>query len=135
MRRPSSRWLTLGMSARKVTCCRVATGDHRRPRRRAPPGCSLTARHCACQEADTALEADAAAALGAVDARLRDNMDTRGALDALLDLILRTNKYMEQRSEGGGAGAPTLCGCGCVWKRCIGVCARGKLSLLHSPFT
>lgn len=62
-------------------------------------------RPCACQEADTALEADAAAALGAVDARLRDNMDTRGALDVLQDLILRTNKYMEQRSESGAAGA------------------------------
>lgn len=39
-----------------------------------------------------------------MDARLRDNMDTRGALDVLLDLILRTNKYMEQRSESSAAG-------------------------------
>ena len=80
-----------------------------------PPSGGLTARPCACQEADAALEADAAAALGAVDARLRDNLDTRGALDALLDLILRTNKYMEQRSEGGAAGAGhsvVLRGCG-----------------------
>ncbi|KAK9820845.1 hypothetical protein WJX81_007120 [Elliptochloris bilobata] len=53
--------------------------------------------------ADAALEADTVAAAGAVDARLRDNMDTRGALDTLLDLIARTNKYMEQRGKDGAA--------------------------------
>ena len=43
-----------------------------------------------------------------MDARLRDNLDTRGALDALLDLILRTNGYLEQRSDSGAAGAACL---------------------------
>lgn len=82
--------------------------------------CSLTAHYRACQEADSALEADAAAALGAVDARLRDNLDTRGALDALLDLILRTNKYLEQRSDSGAAGVACLRCIECVGlRRCL----------------
>lgn len=56
------------------------------------------------QAADGDLEAATSATATAVHERLCDSVDTRGALDKLLDLIAHTNKYLEQRDEKGGAG-------------------------------
>ena len=63
------------------------------------------------QAADGDLEAATRATATAVHERLCDSIDTRGALDKLLDLIALTNKYLEQRDEKGGAGgSPSLSG-------------------------
>ena len=55
------------------------------------------------QDAERALQTDLAACQATVHARLLDNIDTRGAMDALADLIRSVNTHLAAKKEAGAA--------------------------------
>ncbi len=81
---------------------------------------SLLTPTCALQEAEKALAAAVGTAQKRVHAALLDNLNTRGALDVLGELIRDVNKYLAEHKAGPGGAQPgeaVLCCCRTAWQQ------------------
>ena len=81
---------------------------------------SLLTAACTLKEAEKTLAAAIGAAQKRVHAVLLDNLNTRGALDVLGELIRDVNKYLAEHKAGPGGAQPgeaALCCCTSAWRQ------------------